>query len=461
MRLRAGFIRPASASAATSHRPRHRIAVRLCATVLLAVQLLQAASATPSEAARKAPVDCVDALLRQLGWEIRSATVSAPVIRRGEPCTRASLAQARAAGDLQLTLPASWNAQQRGTTLKALLDDSATQCAYAFELGAATRRATTQLQDNPGYRFSAVQLGWIGFGWRGAASQGWSGFRSFGRGYQPRGSNARALDAFYRGQVRSECGVGRQVAQLATQRELYGDAGFDQVFSAGELSIGTFLTLHDTDSILLGAHAGDFFADGKAVKTARLGRQAFVGAPGFIAHVFDKAYLDDIHNQAENFVVVDVSDAAAQALAQHGGFAHYDARNRQIWELAKSLRGPGKRRFERLLYERDAQLRATLDAQQQAQLQTLLTLLEDPFYQGFLVYVHPKGIKPIGYHVARLLDRNPRTPYAIDLTLHNLRSTLYWRWIDWQLQQCGAGTAAEQSIENSATPAYAGRGTLH
>lgn len=396
-----------------------------------------------------------------MGWRIEQASITAPVIARGLPCTRATLVQAQQAGDLRAALPAQWNAQQRGDALRALLDDPATQCAYAFELGAATQRAVTKLQDNPRYRFSAVQLGWIGFGWRGAAAQGWSGFKSFGRGYQPSGSNAQALDAFYRGQVRSECGVGRQVAQLATQRELYGDAGFDAVFSAGELSIGTFLTLHDTDSILLGAHAGEFFADGKAVKTSQLGRQAFVGAPGFIAHVFDKAYLDDIHNQAENFVVVDVSDAAAQALARRGGFAYYDARNWQIWELAKDLRGPGRRRFERLLYERDAALRASLDAHQQARLQELLALLDDPFYQGFQVYVHPKGVKPIGYHVARLLDRNPRTPYAIDLTLHNLRSTLYWRWIDWQLQQCAAGHALEQSIENSATPFYAPRGTLH
>ncbi len=396
-----------------------------------------------------------------MGWRIEQASTTAPVIDRGLPCTRGTLVQAQQAGDLHAVLPAQWNAQQRGDALRALLEDPATQCAYAFELGAATQRAVSKLQDNPRYRFSAVQLGWIGFGWRGAAAQGWSGFKSFGRGYQPSGSNAQALDAFYRGQVRSECGVGRQVAQLATQRELYGDAGFDAVFSAGELSIGTFLTLHDTDSILLGAHAGEFFADGKAVKTSQLGRQAFVGAPGFIAHVFDKAYLDDIHNQAENFVVVDVSDAAAQALARRGGFAYYDARNRQIWELAKDLRGPGRRRFERLLYERDAALRASLDAHQQARLQELLALLDDPFYQGFQVYVHPKGVKPIGYHVARLLDRNPRTPYAIDLTLHNLRSTLYWRWIDWQLQQCAAGHALEQSIEKSATPFYAPRGTLH
>ncbi|WP_115575872.1 hypothetical protein [Xanthomonas campestris] len=442
--------------------PHQRRCTRVaCAAVLLGAQLLQSVLAAPSATAAAADADCVEALLRRIGWRIEQASITAPVIARGLPCTRATLVQAQHAGDLRAALPAQWNAQQRGDALRALLDDPATQCAYAFELGAATQRAVTKLQDNPRYRFSAVQLGWIGFGWRGAAAQGWSGFKSFGRGYQPSGSNAQALDAFYRGQVRSECGVGRQVAQLATQRELYGDAGFDTVFGAGELSIGTFVTLHDTDSILLGAHAGEFFADGKAVKTAQLGRQAFVGAPGFIAHVFDKAYLDDIHNQAENFVVVDVSDTAAQALARRGGFGYYDARNRQIWELAKDLRGPGRRRFERLLYERDAALRASLDAHQQARLQELLALLDDPFYQGFQVYVHPKGVKPIGYHVARLLDRNPRTPYAIDLTLHNLRSTLYWRWIDWQLQQCATGHALKQSIEDSATPFYAPRGTLH
>ncbi|MCD0280959.1 hypothetical protein JWH04_18815 [Xanthomonas melonis] len=440
---------------------RPRVQALLCATLLLIVQVPHAAAITSAPVTDAAGSDCVELLLRRLGWRIQHAAIDTVAIQRGAPCTRASLAQAQAAGDLQISLPVGWSAGQRHVMFERLLDDPATLCAYGFELGAATRRAVTRLQDNPHYRFSALQLGWIGFGWRGAAAQGWSRFRSFGRGYQPAASNARALDAFYRGHVRSECGVGRQVAQLATQRELYGDAGFDRAFTPGELSIGTFLTLHDTDSILLGAHAGEFFADGKAVKTSQLGRQAFVGAPGFIAHVFDKRYLDDIHNQAENFVVVDVGDAAAQALARHGGFAYYDALNRRIWELARSLRGPGKRRFERLLYERDARLRASLDPQQQTRLQQVQELLDDPFYRQFQVYVHPKGVKPIGYHVARLLDRNPRTPYAIDLTLHNLHSSLYRRWIDWQLQQCSGNAVTEQSIENSNTPIYSGHGTLH
>lgn len=111
-------------------------------------------------------------------------------------------------------------------------------------------------------------------------------------------------------------------------------------------------------------------------------------------------------------MVVDVSDAAAQALAQHGGFAYYDARNRQIWELAKQLRGPGKRRFERLLYERDAALRATLDPQQQTQLRQLQTLLDDPFYQAFQSMCIPRAPSrsAITWRACSTVTRAPRMP---------------------------------------------------
>jgi hypothetical protein len=55
-------------------------------------------------------------------------------------------------------------------------------------------------------------------------------------------------------------------------------------------------------------------------------------------------------------------------------------------------------------------------------------LLSDPFYREFEIYVHPKDVKPVGYHIARLLDRNPRTPFRIELGLHNLHTTIYERW---------------------------------
>lgn len=63
-------------------------------------------------------------------------------------------------------------------------------------------------------------------------------------------------------------------------------------------------------------------------------------------------------------------------------------------------------------------------------------VLADPVYAGLMLYVHPKGIRPLGYHIARLLDRNPRTPYSIDLALHNLHTTLYHRWLQAQLRDC-------------------------
>ncbi|PZT08160.1 hypothetical protein [Stenotrophomonas maltophilia] len=383
-------------------------------------------------------LDCTQGLLQRLGWRFEEASLTAPQVRGGPVCTRASLADSQAAGDLQVRWPAALPAAARQALLQQLLDDPATVCAYAFELGAATRRATSALQGNPTFRFSGPQLGWIGFGLQGAPAQGWQRTRSFGRGFVPRAGNSHALQAFYSGAVRAECGVGRQVAQLATQRELYGDAAFDTGFAAEELSIGTFLALHDTDSILLGAHAGDLFADGKAVRTSAMGRQAFVGVPGFIEHVYDKGTLDDLSNQAENFVVVDVGEGAAQALALHAGLAWYDQRNAELWKLAQDIPRIGQRYFERLLFERDPQLRAGLAPRYHAALVRMDQLLDDPFYQQFVIYVHPRGIRPIGYHIVRLLDRNPRTPFSIDLAVHNLHTTLYRRWREAQLRHCAA-----------------------
>ncbi len=382
--------------------------------------------------------DCTQGLLQRLGWRFEEASLTAPQVRGGPVCTRASLADSQAAGDLQVRWPAALPAAAQHALLQQLLDDPATICAYAFQLGAATRRATSALQGNPTFRFSGPQLGWIGFGLQGAPAQGWQRTRSFGRGFVPRAGNSHALEAFYSGAVRAECGVGRQVAQLATQRELYGDAAFDTGFAAEELSIGTFLALHDTDSILLGAHAGDFFADGKAVRTSAMGRQAFVGVPGFIEHVYDKGTLDDLSNQAENFVVVEVGEGAAQALALHAGLAWYDQRNAELWKLAQDIPRIGQRYFERLLFERDPQLRARLAPRYHAALVRMDQLLDDPFYQQFVIYVHPRGIRPIGYHIVRLLDRNPRTPFSIDLAVHNLHTTLYRRWREAQLRHCAA-----------------------
>ncbi|RBD96899.1 hypothetical protein BRM14_06000, partial [Xanthomonas oryzae pv. oryzae] len=58
---------------------RRRCAAVVCVSAFLAVQLLQVAGAAPSETANAASAECVEALLRRLGWTIHRAAVSAPV----------------------------------------------------------------------------------------------------------------------------------------------------------------------------------------------------------------------------------------------------------------------------------------------------------------------------------------------------------------------------------------------
>ena len=265
----------------------------------------------------------------------------------------------------------------------------------------------------------------------------WEPIASLGRGYIPSGANSHAIEAFYSGQVRSECGVGRQIAQYATQAELYGSKGFDTAFDADEIVIGTFNRLHPSRSILLGTSAGRFNRDGHAIAAATTGRQAFMGLPGFIFHVFDRSTLDDLNNQAENFVVYDVGAEAAEALRSHGGFEFYNRRNRTIWSLARAISGrKPPRYFQRLMIERDPALRAGLSADASATVARLDAEFADPFYRDFEIYVHKQGVKPVGFHIARLLDRNPRTPFRIELALHNLHTTLYDRYVAYRLGAC-------------------------
>lgn len=403
-------------------RPRLLLTVLLCACAF-------SASAAPG---------CLQSLLEELGWRFEERpALAAAQIDGGRPCERADLADAQASGDLQVALPRGIDAVGRAALYRRVLAHPATTCAYAFRLGDATRRAVDRLVANPGYRFSALQLGWIGFGAAGPERNGWRQVSSFGRGFVPQAGNWRAIEGFYSGQVRAECGVGRQVAQYAAQAELYGPEGFDAAFAADEIVIGRWRVLNAGGGILQGAAAGEFTHDGLGRRAAALGRQAFPGVPGFITHSFARHALDDVNNQAQNFVVYDVSAAAAQALRARDGFAAYNAAARELWDLSRTFPEVKPRRFfERLLLEDDAALRDGLDAAAGRTLARMEALLDDPFFREFRIYVHRRGVRPVGDHFVRMLDRNPRTPFHIEFALHNVHTTLRDRWIAWQLSLC-------------------------
>src|SRR5690606_13494908 len=127
--------------------------------------------------------------------------------------------------------------------------------------------------------------------------------------------------------------------------------------------------------ILQGASAGEYTRDGDARQASALGRQAFAGVPGFIEHSFGRELLDDINNQAQNFVVYDVDAAAAEALRRHRGFAQYNAVARDLWALSRAVTVRKRRLFQRLLLDRDAALMAELSAADRATLARMQSLL--------------------------------------------------------------------------------------
>ncbi|MEO6064614.1 MAG: hypothetical protein ABIP49_02375 [Lysobacterales bacterium] len=387
-----------------------------------------------------AQMQCKLEFLTELGWRLERAPLRGIELQGGSPCRRTDLAAAQAEGDLVLRVPKSSDAwfsePQAARQLDDAIADPASICAFAIRIGDATRRAADKLIANPGFKFSAIQTGWIGFGAGSAADAGWQSLYSWGRGFTPSLSNSRAIAAFYERPVRAECGVGRQIAQYAAFAELFGAAGFDRAFKPGEIVIGTFNKLGRSGSVLLGSGRGEMLADGLAKKSSALGRHAFNGAPGFIHHVFDASTLSDLNNQAQNFVVYEVDAAAEEALRTHGGFAYFNRVNRRIWELSEPFQVRGLRWFERLLFERDARLRARLTVRERDLYQRMRTLLDDPFYGGFRVYGHPHGVKPIGYFVVRMLDRNPHTPFRIELALHNLHTEIYRRYARDRIDLC-------------------------
>jgi hypothetical protein len=395
------------------------------------VLLAALATARPSSASvRESDSDaCVASVLGELGWQLHFDATDRTSIEAGSPCDRADAAHARAAGDLRARLPPPGHPAHRDALLQ-LVAHRASECAFALRLGDATRRAVDRLVANDGFRFSGLQTGWIGFGRGGPARDGWTPLRSFARALQPAQRPSRAIEGFYHGTIRAECGVGRQIAQYATQYELHGAEGFDRAFANREIVVGTFRQLQDSDSVLLGRSAGELVGDGVARAAARRGRQGLAGLPGFIFHVLGPETLDDIDNQAENFVVYSVSAEAAAALRAAGSFEPFNAQAHS--------RGS----YERLLHARDRALRARLPPRKRRIVEQMERILHTPFFQGLEVYVHPRGVQPVAYHFARLLDLNPRTPFRIELGRHNLATTLRTRWWQQRLDACADAAAA-------------------
>ena len=165
-----------------------------------------------------------------------------------------------------------------------------------------------------------------------------------------------------------------------------------------------------------------------------------MGQPGFVTHRYARELLDDINNQAQNFVVYDVDAAAAASLRAHGGLDHFNQVSEAVWKLSRQVsRGHINKPFQRLLLEDDPRAWRQLEEADVAIVRQMRTLLDDPYFHGFRIYVHHRDAKPVRYHLVRMLDVNPRTPFEVQLSLSNLHTTLMQRYFAHRLRRCAAG----------------------
>jgi hypothetical protein len=371
-----------------------------------------------------AQADCTESILRELGWTIVEGDET--LIAAGAPCTRDSVDEARSAGDLRAIVP-------RGANLEHLLEHPATGCAFRLRLADAQRHAVDALVANERFRFFGVQARWLAFD-RDARLQ-WQPVASFGRAWLPSGGNHDAIATFTTAGARAECGVGRQVAQYAALDALFGADGFDTAFARDEIVLGTFTQLGRSRSVLLGRGAGTLARDGLARNAAQRGRAALLATPAFVFAV-DRGRVEDISNQAQNGVIVSVDADAAGSLRASGDLADANAAALRAWQLARGIDRRGPRWFQRLLGEGDGRAWALLDDADRATAESARAALAHPVLAGIALYGHPHGVRPLRWWLARMLDRNPGTPYRFELGNHNLDTEIRERWLAWRLSQC-------------------------
>lgn len=376
---------------------------------------------------------CKAAALTTLGWRVeRVGTGNQVLYSSGNPCDNSTLDESRKQGELLVQIPDGIPEDRLQAAIDTVLSSSASVCAFKFRVGAATRTTSAKLVLNENFYFFVGGSPFIEFT-RG--EYWWGGCQNGGRAacYYPRVANSTALQEFVSGRIGTECALGLQAAEYQTLREIYGDSAFNEKFRANEITFAPWAVLNTSTSATWGnMTAVDTITDPSAVETAKLGAGAFLGLSGYIGNVFGEAYLDSPVDRGENFLTVSVSLSAAAELSLRGGFAAFNVMNRRIYELGLNL-NPA---LERLALTSIDASRVQMTFGQRLAFQELQSILANPVYTGYRVYVHPLSAMSLGEHIVRLLEVNPRTPYTFQLYPSRMNRGQYARFVNSLLAGC-------------------------
>jgi len=373
--------------------------------------------------------------LVHLGWRFVEDPAATEVrVVEGRPGFRASLDEARAAGDLTVVVPAG----RAPATLAVLAnvlgptaDGVASRVAWQHRMRPAVEAVCARLSaaaEQGTYDFPSM-LGIVSPIFSFTPPEGLWTERSNGA-YVPRGSPAAAIAAFTTRSCLAECLVGQTVATLSVQREMLGDAAFDDVYPGADAAVGRLDGYHQTpigkalaeDGVgawqALVLRQAEVATGDAGALIARYGPTAFLGFTGFL---HDQTGADRAN---ENIVVVSCTEAASEALRTEGGFRRVSELTAEYLDLRKAERAP---------FMTAARLEPVRARQRAIEAHAILA--------GIRVYIHPHGVKTLGEIAAKHRNKNKS---AVELFPYvSARDDMYYQRYR---------TAIERQVARGATP---------
>lgn len=386
---------------------------------------------------------CKRAVLEKIGWTVENTSEKFEIISP-EKCEGSSVEKLNLR--LKINLEAAHENQIHGALEQAFYSGG-TNCAYQSRLSKAASTATQKLKQNLLYIFTPFWAHENDDLRLGTLSKYWQSESCNGRCYIPKnGQVAEAAQAFYTSIFSTDCGVGLELSEITTVQELFGTESFEKNFTQNEMIIGDIKALTTTSNLFRGVKTKSIWSS-DGIAYSRAGSQAFIGVTGYIGHVRDpKYFIDDTINGNENFMILQSSTNAAQALLEKGGLLSYDNYLKLIWETSQGLSVEELQAIEQVVVLNLLKKATDITLQNympkdsgqivSQRAYELLKLLKDPFLSETQLYVHPVGKKSISWHLVRLARLNPRTPYNIRFYPDVMHSIVYDRWIKSLLDAC-------------------------
>lgn len=373
------------------------------------------------------------AFLEHLGWRVvRDAGAADVVETAGRPGFRATLAEAQAAGDLVLRVPAGpAGAERLRVRLAALGDGIPSRLAWQFRMSDAVARATGKLvAANKAGRFKFPPL----LFWKSP----WFQFHpprpewgERGKMYVVQSKPSAAIEALYRRGALAECYTAQWVASYAAQYEVNGPAAFDEAYRPDEIVIGRPSDIRPTPigQTMRGEATYPYRAllippervgEDPGRVLAQHGPLALAGLTGIVRA------QDETDDANQNLITISISPRACEALAR-GGIAAVTELGKRASLVHRGLGGPFAGGSAAAEYER---------------------LLADPLVAEWKIYVQPFGAVSVADMFRREIEGNEKPVYVLlyvhgreDEFFRRYRTTWERRWARAQTPPAPAGAA--------------------